>query len=110
MKKTEKVEIMLRGEFTGIDINMENQQLPVFSTGTGTYSGTYNKLEIKWPLDFNVTLKSGIGKAWELVVSVGGKVAFRKSGTFVQKRWVTLTGSYQKDLRKEKLHCPGYAL
>jgi hypothetical protein len=110
MKTTEKVEIILKGFFTGKEICISNKELTLYKTDHGQYSATFEHMEISWPLDFRVTLSGELGNKWKLIIRIGGAEIFKQSGQFLEKRWVTLTGSYLRDEVREMINYPGYAL
>ena len=96
MKTSEKLEIILRGEFTSTRVSIEGTQIPLYRSGKGELCKTYEYFDVLWPLDLSVMLKGGLGKKWEVIVKVGGKTIIHRSGMFVEKRWVTLSGAFQK--------------
>jgi hypothetical protein len=104
MKTSEKIEVILRGEFTNMDINIEGLHVPLYRSGQGEYVKSYEYFEIQWPLDVNIRLKSGLGKRWEVIIRLGGKSIFRRNGMFLEKRWITLSGSFQKEGIHEPAH------
>ncbi len=86
-----KTEVILKGEFTTIDVFLEGFEIPLREISDNEYYKLYNEFEIQNPLDINVRLKGWIGMKWKLIVKVDDNEIYANNGIFDYKGFVTFT-------------------
>lgn len=88
-----KTEIMLKGEFTTIDVFLEGIEIPLTEINDNEYYRLYSAFKIENPLDIHVRLKGWTGMSWSFKVKIETDEVFSKNGVFDHKGFVTFTES-----------------
>ncbi|MGV8830023.1 MAG: hypothetical protein ACWA6U_17075 [Breznakibacter sp.] len=86
-----KTEVILKGEFTTIDVFLEGLEIPLREINDNEYYKLYNEFEIQNPLDINVRLKGWIGMKWKFIVKVDDKEIYSNNGIFGNKGFVNFS-------------------
>jgi hypothetical protein len=86
-----KVEVILKGEFTTIDIFLEGIEIPLNEINNNDFYKLYNLFEIEDPLDIHVRLKGWIDMNWEIIIKINNATVFSKHGTFDYRGFITFT-------------------
>ena len=86
-----KVELILKGEFTGIDIALEGIQIVPREINDNDYYKLFSEFEIQNPLNIHARLDGWIGMKWLLSIKVNDKEVYSRKGTFDSKGFVTFT-------------------
>jgi hypothetical protein len=86
-----KMELFLKGEFTGIDVALEGLQIVPREINNNDYYKLFSEFAIQNPLDIHARLDGWIGMKWSLSIKVDDKEVYSKKGTFDSKGFVTFT-------------------
>jgi hypothetical protein len=86
-----KLELSLKGEFTGIDVSLEGIQIVPREINDNDYYKQFSEFEIQNPLDIHVRLDGFIGMKWTLSIKVDDTEVYSKKGEFDFKGFVTFT-------------------
>jgi hypothetical protein len=86
-----KIELFLKGEFTGIDVSLEGTQIVPREINDNDYFKLFSEFEIQNPLDIHVRLDGFIGMKWSLSIKVDDTEVYSKKGEFDFKGFVTFT-------------------
>ena len=86
-----KTELILKGEFTTIDVFLEGIEIPLREINDNDYYKLFNEFEVQNPLDIHVRLKGWIGMKWEFSVKVDSKEVYSDKGQFDHKGFITFT-------------------
>jgi hypothetical protein len=86
-----KIELLLKGEFTGIDISLEGIQIDPREINDHDYYKLFSEFEIRNPLDIHARFDGFIGMKWSVLIKVDDKVIYTREGVFDYKGFVTFT-------------------
>lgn len=86
-----KIEVILKGEFTTIDVFLEGIEIPLREINDNDYYKLYSEFEIDNPLDINFRLKGWTGMSWSILIKVDNTTVFSKKGVFDRKGFVTFS-------------------
>lgn len=88
-----KLELFLKGEFTGIDISLEGIQIVPREINDNDYYKLFSEFEIQSLLDIHVRLDGFIGMKWSISIKVDNGEVYTKEGEFDSKGFVTFTST-----------------
>jgi len=86
-----KLEVILNGEFTGIDIAIEGKQIVPREINDNDYYKLFPEFVIQNPLNIHVRLDSWFSMKWKLIIKVDDIELFSKKGEIDNKGYVTFT-------------------
>lgn len=86
-----KLEVFLKGEFTGIDIALEGKQIVPREINDNDYYKLFTEFAIQNPLNIHVRLDGWFSMKWKLIIKVDDVEVFSKKGEFNDKGFVTFT-------------------
>lgn len=90
---THKIEVILQGEFTTIDVFIEGSEIPLREINDNEYYKLYNGFEIINPLDVSVRLKGWAGMEWNFSIKIDGSDTYSNKGIFDNKGFVTFNAA-----------------
>lgn len=83
-----KLEVILRGTFTTIDIRLEGIEIQLVQKDNAYHYKLYNNFNIINPLDISVRLKGWEGMQWSLEIKVEDIKIYEENSTFDHKGYV----------------------
>lgn len=86
-----KLEVFLKGEFTGIDIALEGKQIVPREINDNDYYKLFTEFEILNPLNIHVRLDGWFSMKWKFIIKVDNVEVFSNKGEFDEKGFVTFT-------------------
>ena len=86
-----KTEIILKGEFTTVDVSLEGNEIPLREIADNEFRKLFTEFSISGPLDIHVRLKGWIDMKWEFSILINDSIAFSNGGLFDARGFVTFT-------------------